>query len=105
MIIKMMMLIYFGESFYRENIDLLVAKVLEYFDRDHQGGQHNQHNQHNQVGKTLIYWLHFDRDHQGGQQEGVYNSRIFVKPGTDEVLVIIEDIVSISTKRGRRAYL
>ena len=26
------------------------------------------------------------RDHPGGQQKGVYNSRIFVKPGTDEVL-------------------
>ena len=26
-----------------------------------------------------------DRDHPGGQQDGVYNSRLFVKPGTDEV--------------------
>ena len=31
------------------------------------------------------YDLH--RDHPGGQQEGVYNARIFVKPGTDEVLI------------------
>ena len=31
----------------------------------------------------IAYFL--DRDHPGGQQDGVYNSRLFVKPGTDEV--------------------
>ena len=34
---------------------------------------------------VMIIISSYSRDHPGGQQAGVYNSRIFVKPGTDEV--------------------
>jgi len=60
---------------------------------DHDYASNNQGNDYNCLKESQDeFAIHFNLDssspihwdHPGGQQEGVYNSRIFVKPGTDE---------------------